>query len=110
MFAIISTTAKIQIMTQILVKSDHISSITPLIRAAIKTQLSVIATGIRRTRERLSDFEHKYGFSTEALLKKEHDGTLNDDELDIIEWLGEWRMLERLQDEHKELEEIEICS
>jgi hypothetical protein len=97
-------------MTQLIVKSDHISSITPLIRAAIKTQLSLVATGIKRTRERLTAFEQKYGFSTEELLKQEHEGTLNDDELDIIEWLGEWRMLERLQDEHHELAEIEICS
>ena len=67
-------------MTQILVKSEHIDSITPLLKAAIKTQLSVIATGIRRTKERLTYFEKRYGFSTEELLKKEHTGTLDDDE------------------------------
>jgi hypothetical protein len=97
-------------MTQLIVKSDHQSAVTPLIEAAIHTQLRVIATGIRRTQERLSDFERQYGFSSADLLRKERDGALDDSALDIIEWLGECRMLARLQDEQRELTELEVCS
>lgn len=81
-----------------------------MIQAASHAQLQMIATGIRRTQMRLQHFEQQYGFSTEHLLKSEADGTIDDDSLDIIEWLGESRMLARLQSEYHELAEIEICS
>lgn len=97
-------------MTQLIVKSDHATPIIPLLRAAIKTELQVINTGIRRTQARLQQFEQHYGFSTTELLNREQAGTLNDDELETIEWLGESRMLLRLQDERRALTEIEICS
>jgi hypothetical protein len=97
-------------MAQIMVKSGEIASVTPLIQAAIQTELRVIATGIRRTQTRLHQFEQRYGFSTEQLLKSESAGALDDNSLDIIEWLGESRLLTRLQAEYRELAEIEICS
>ena len=97
-------------MTQLMVKSARFASVTPLIQAALQTELRVIATGIRRTQARLHQFEQRYGFSTEQLLKNEVTGTVDDNSIEMIEWLGESRMLTRLQAEYRELAEIEICS
>ncbi len=97
-------------MAQIMVRSERIASVTPLIQAAIQTELRVIATGIRRTQSRLRQFEQRYGFSTEQLLKNEVAGAVDDNSIEIIEWLGESRLLTRLQTEYRELAEIEICA
>lgn len=97
-------------MTQLMVKSARIASVTPLIQAALQTELRVIATGIRRTQARLHQFEQRHGFSTEQLLKNEVTGAVDDNSIEMIEWLGESRMLTRLQAEYRELAEIEICS
>lgn len=97
-------------MPQLIVKSENIRSTVSLISAALKTQLNVIATGIKRTRMRITYFETTYEFSTAELLEKETDGTLDDSDLEIIEWLGEYRMLERLEAEYRELVGLEICS
>lgn len=97
-------------MPQLIVKSENIRSTVSLISAALKTQLNVIATGIKRTRMRIKYFETTYEFSTAELLEKETLGTLDDSDLEIIEWLGEYRMLERLEAEYRELVGLEICS
>lgn len=97
-------------MTQIMVTSSRKTAVLPLIQAALRTELGVIATGIRRTQARLRHFEQRFGFSTEQLLANEAARTIDDNSLDMIEWLGESRMLDRLQAEYRELTEIEICS
>ena len=97
-------------MAQILVTSGKRTVVLPLIQAAFRTELGVIATGIRRTQARLHQFEQCYGFSTEQLLANEAASAVDDNSLDMIEWLGESRMLARLQTEYRELAEIEICS
>ena len=97
-------------MPQLILKSANIISIEPLIRSAINTQLKMITTGIKRTKARLQYFEHKYAFSTKELLQQESQGTIDDNDLEIIAWLGERKMLERLETEYQELVGIEICS
>ena len=97
-------------MTQIMVASSRKAAVIPLIQAALRTELGVMATGIRRTQARLRQFEQRFGFSTEQLLANEAAQTIDDNSLDMIEWLGESRMLARLQAEYRELTEIEICS
>ena len=67
-------------------------------------------TCIRKTRARLNYFEEKYQYSTQNLLRQEAEGTLDDNNLEMIEWLGESRILERLQTEYQDLMGIEICS
>ncbi len=97
-------------MAQILVTSGQRTAVLPLIQAAFRAELGVIATGIRRTQARLRQFEQRHGFSTEQLLANEAANAVDDNSLEIIEWLGESRMLARLQAEYRELAEIEICS
>ena len=55
-------------------------------------------------------FEKKYGFSTPDLLGREAQGSLDDDNLEFIEWIGESKALERLLSEMEILKEIRICS
>ena len=70
----------------------------------------MIEDSIRRTRNNLDDFEKKYGFATAELLRREAEGGVDDGNLELVEWIGESRVLERLQSELDLLDGIRICS
>ena len=97
-------------MAELTIKSDQASAVKSELEAALKGQQRIIQDSINRTEKNIKSFEEKYGFSTADLLKQEDDGTIDDDNMDIIEWLGETRILKRLQSELELLEDIHICS
>jgi predicted DNA-binding protein YlxM (UPF0122 family) len=97
-------------MTELTIKSDRAEAVKFELQAALDGQRRMIQDSIKRTRLNLTAFEEKYGFSTSELLKREADGSLDDDNLELIEWVGETKVLERLQSELELLQEIHICS
>ncbi len=96
-------------MTDLIVKSEHAEEVKSAVRSALDSQQNVLRNSIKRTRRILASFEEKYGFDTANLLAQESDGTLNDDNLDFIEWIGEARTLEHLKAELELFEDINIC-
>lgn len=97
-------------MTEITIKSDQVHAVKSELQAALEGQRRIIQDSIKRTRDILAAFEEQFGMGTADLLKQEADGALDDNNLEIIEWLGETRMLQRLQSELKLLEDIHVCS
>ena len=96
-------------MTELTIKSDRAEAVRSELEAALGGQRRMIQESIKRTRKNLKAFEEKYGFSSSELLKREVDGSLNDDNLEFIEWIGETRILERLRSELELPREIRIC-
>ena len=96
-------------MTELTIKSDRPDAVRSELRLAINNQARSLRDSIRRTQTNLDAFEQKYGLTTEKLLKNEEQGTLKDDNLELIEWLGEHRIMQRLREELEVLEEIHIC-
>ena len=96
-------------MTEVTVKSNRPEAVKSELEAALDGQRCMIQGSLERTKLNLMTFEEKYGFTTPELLSKEVDGSLDDDDLELIEWIGETRILERLQSELELLEEIQIC-
>lgn len=96
-------------MTELIVKSQQAEAVKAEVQSALDNQRRLIRDSIKRTRRNIAAFEEKYGFTTSALLGSERDGSLNDDNLEFIEWLGEARTLEYLEAELKLLEDITIC-
>ena len=96
-------------MTELIVKSAQADAVRSEVRTALDNQQNAIQDSIERTRKNLDEFAVKYGISTADLLERESQGTLVDDNLEFIEWIGEARILERLEAELKLLQEIEIC-
>ena len=97
-------------MTELTIRSDKPDEVRSELLSALDGQRRMIENGIRRTRNNLAGFEKKYGFSTSALLRKEAGGAVDDTNLELIEWIGESRLLERLQSELDLLAGIQICS
>ena len=80
----------------------------PLVEGAIHNELRVLESGIRRTEERLRAFEDTYDLSTEAFLRRYENDELQET-LDYAEWIGEYRMLQRLREKAETLREIRFA-
>ncbi len=68
-----------------------------------KTAVARLRAGIERTRQRLAEFEARYGVTTTHFLEHMTAEDLKGGDLDYVEWAGEARLLEGLE---QELEEI----
>ncbi len=95
-------------MAEILIKGNKAESIRPILDSAIRNQLKLLKASINRTQIRISSFEQKYNMSSEQFVQKIREG-MDDDNLDFVEWIGETKILKRLEEEYKELEGLQIC-
>jgi len=79
-----------------------------LVEAALANELRLLEAAIRRTEERLREFEAKYQLSTEEFIRRfERDEF--EETLEFAEWIGEYRMLERLREKADTLREIQFA-
>jgi deoxyribodipyrimidine photolyase-like uncharacterized protein len=96
-------------MTELKLISKHPDSLKQIIQSALSERLHSIEAGIKRTEERLQEFETKYQLSTVEFIQ-----SFNNDELlhnfDFDEWVGESRMLKHLQQKKEIIEEIEFVN
>lgn len=95
-------------MAEILIKGNKPESIMPILDSAIRNQLKLLKTNINKTKLRISSFEQKYNMSSEQFVQKIREG-MDDDNLDFVEWIGETKILKRLEEEYNELEGLQIC-
>ncbi len=84
------------------------TTLRPLIEAAIRNELRVLHAGIRRTQQRLANFETQYGMETHEFLRRYHHDEITET-LETIEWLGETKMLARLQEDEAALREVRFA-
>ncbi len=96
-------------MNQVVLKSSDNAPIKPIIILALQAEQNELKTGILKTKAKLTAFEKKYNMSTAAFLKATPD-SLPFNEMEAIEWSGEYETLKRLEDELSRLSKIELCS
>jgi len=92
-------------MAEIVIRTGKPESIMPVLDSAIRNQLKLLKTSINRTKSRISSFEQKYNMSTEQFMQKIREG-MDNDNLDFVEWIGETKILKRLEDSAPTLEEV----
>jgi len=86
-------------MTRLVVETDN-DWTKRKIKGAITTEIELLRKSIQKTRDKINDFEAKYGaFDRNSLY-----GKVND--MQLLEWEGELETLERLNKKLKSLEEI----
>ncbi len=83
-------------LQQVKVTSTGPAAIKPLLEAAIRSQLRSLEHGIRRTRERLAEFEQCYKM-TSADFERDFESGQIEESLDFIEWSGEIKTLHLLE-------------
>lgn len=95
-------------MAEVTLRSPNKRPLKPLVEAALQNELRLVEVSIRRTEAHLQVFEARYSLSTEELLRRyEHDEL--QETLDIAEWIGEFRLLERLREKAETLREVRIA-
>ena len=96
-------------MSDIRVISSRDRELKPLVATALENELRIIHAGIKRTGQRLKDFENKYELSSSEFLRRYENDELNES-LDFAEWIGEIRMIERLKEKSEILKDIRIAN
>jgi hypothetical protein len=96
-------------MAELILRSPRQRPLRPLIEAAIHNELRILQTGIRRTEERLRQFEARYSLSSAEFLRRYENDEIAET-LDLDEWIGEVRMLERLHEKADTLQEIRFAN
>lgn len=96
-------------MTVLTLTSSRKRSLRPLVESALSNELRVIQAGIRRTEQRLKAFESQYGLSSQEFLHRYENDEFAET-LDFAEWVGEYRLLERLHEKAETLREIRFAN
>ena len=96
-------------MTELTLFSSRQHALKPLVEAALQNEIRMLAAGIRRTQQRLQDFETRYGLATAEFVRGYENDELAET-LEYAEWIGEFRLLSRLQEKIDTLREIRFAS
>ncbi len=83
-------------------------SLKPLIQAALQNELRLLQAGIQRSHKRLQEFEGRYGFASDEFLRR-YDNNQIEETLELAEWIGEYRMWERLKEKAQALREAQFA-
>ncbi|MEZ4736807.1 MAG: hypothetical protein R3E79_57735 [Caldilineaceae bacterium] len=71
-------------------------ALKPLVEAALMNEQRMLEMGLRKTQQRLQRFETQYGLSTAEFVAN-YRNDLIQETVETIEWLGEYRMAQRIQ-------------
>jgi len=80
-----------------------------LVEAALTNELRLIEAGIRRTEQRLLEFEEKYHLGTQDFIARYENDEMKET-IDFDEWIGEFRLLARLREKVDTLKDIRFAN
>jgi len=97
------------LMAELVLISPGQRPLRSLVEAALHNELRLLQAGIRRTEQRLLAFEAQYGLSSAEFLQRYENDELPET-LDLAEWVGEYRLLERLREKADTLQGVHIAN
>ncbi len=84
-------------MTQLTLISAHQHPLKPLVEAALANELRLLEAGIRRAEHRLHKLEEKHKLPTNEFIRRFENDEF-EETLELAEWIGEQRLLNRLNE------------
>ena len=96
-------------MTDLRLVSTRKQQLRPLVEAALANELRLMEVGIRRTEQRLLEFERKYHLGTQHFIDRYENDEM-EETMDFDEWIGEFRLLARLREKADTLKDIRFAS
>jgi phage shock protein A len=96
-------------MTDIRLISNRKRQLKPLVEAALANELRLLEVGIRQAERRLQEFEKKYQMITQEFLSRYENDEM-EETMDFAEWIGEFRLLERLREKAETLKDIRFAN
>jgi len=92
-------------MTQMILELPE-RNIVNSIMGALEAYKLKLQASINFTKQKLMDFEKRYGVSTDYFLQKMAAEDLEGGDLEYVEWAGEAKLLERLELELQDIERV----
>lgn len=96
-------------MSELTLKTNYDYPLRGLVDAALETQTRVLLSGIHRTEANLRGFEERHGIGSTEFERRYADDEI-EESLEYVEWLGELRMLRRLQEKLDVIRDISIAN
>jgi len=96
-------------MNQLTLVSKQSRSLKPLVEAALANELRLLQAAIRRTEQRLEEFEATYKLSTDEFVRHFEEDEL-EETLNFVDWIGEYRLVNRLREKAKTLQGLEFAN
>ena len=82
-------------MAELTLVSPSPRPLQPLVEGALQNELRLLEAGIQRSDLRLQEFETHYGLATTDFIQRYENDEL-EETLEFAEWIGEYRLRERL--------------
>ena len=77
-----------------------------LVRSAIESEVAKLKLALKMAMKRLEPFEKKYGVTSEHFLAAMTAEDLDGQDDEYVQWAGEYKLMQRLQDKLRKLQEI----
>jgi hypothetical protein len=100
--------AKETIMAELTLVSPSQHPLQPLVEGALQNELRLLEAGLRRSEQRLQEFEARYGLSTTDFIQRYENDEL-EETLEFAEWVGEYRLRARLLEKADALRAIRFA-
>jgi hypothetical protein len=96
-------------MTRIIIESAKKQDIQPIVKAALAAEAQKLEIGLKRTRDQLREFEERYGVATVEFIERMTVEDLAGGDLEYVEWIGESRLLQKIEADLAALKDIEYA-
>ena len=96
-------------MAELTLVSPSQRPLQPLVEGALQNELRLLEAGIRRSEQRLQEFEARYGLSTTDFVERYENDAL-EETLEFAEWIGEFRLKGRLLEKADMLRAIRFAN
>jgi hypothetical protein len=80
--------------------------ILPLVRSAIENEVAKLELALKMAEKRLAPFEEKYGVTSDHFITEMTAEDLAGHDEEYVQWAGEYKLMQRLQDKLHKLREI----
>jgi hypothetical protein len=95
-------------MAELTLFSPRQRPLQPLVEGALRNELRLVEAGIRRGEQKLRAFEARFGLATAEFVQRYENDELAET-LDFAEWIGEYRLWERLREKAETLRELRFA-
>jgi hypothetical protein len=95
-------------MAELTLISSRQRPLQPLVEGALRNELRLLEASIQRSEQKLQEFEARHGLSSADFMRRYEDDDL-EETLECAEWIGEYRLWERLREKADTLREIRFA-
>lgn len=96
-------------MTDVRLVSKGARELKPLVQAALANELRLVEAGMKQSKHAIREFERKYQMPTKEFLSRYENDEI-EESMDFAEWIGEIRLIERLEEKAQTLRDIQVES